>query len=552
LTPRVAAGAAIALLVAACIPASPTGSATPSAAPNAVDQVLRLRYSEVGSLDPSNFYTDGTVALLVSSLTGLDDRLNTVPAIAKSWDTTEEGRHITFHLREARYSNGAPIAAADFVYSWRRLLDPRVQRTFRFLLSDVVGAADLLAISDDPLPADEVIDALLAGVGVSAPDDRTLEVDLARPAAYFPAVVSHPATAPILESWITQPGATEANAYVSSGPYVLTEWLHDARRTFEPNPLWWGGPSRLTRIEMRTFASDKAALDAYRRGELDMLRLEEGITEAPDLEAQARPVPPANIFFIEFELQKADNPTAVSSELRRALSLATDRVKLNDILQMGGLVAGSFIPPGMPGHDPSLEAVFDPAAARRSLDRALPELGLTSADQLHLSMVYLHDSQPGFEASQTFPAAFGYLKEQWRMLLGIDVEMVGLEYDSWLEALLGSKFDLSFAGFFPDYPHPLTYLSWLTCDAPDPFYCNPAFDELLDQAARTADTDEQLALYAAAQRLLAEDALMIDIVWPGGPALVAPWVEGLVLTPMDHFSFPGNLFFTRVSIAAHD
>jgi len=545
-------GLAIGLLLAACSSVSPTPTATPQAA---VDQVLRLRYEEEGSLDPNDFFTDGTVALLVSSLTGLDEGLTTVPAIAETWDVTDEGRHITFHLREARYSNGAPIVAADFVYSWRRLLDPRMPRVFGFLLSDVAGAADLLAMdgSPDTLPVDEVIEALLTGLGVSAPDERTLEVDLARPAAYFPAMVSHPATSPILESWITQPGATEAGAYVSSGPYMLTEWVHDARRTFEPNPMWWGEPSKLTRIEMRTFASDNAAIDAYRRGELDILHLTQGIGQAPDLEAQARPRPGGLVWFIEFELQQADNPAARSRELRRALSLATDQVKLNEILQMGGPVAESFIPPGMPGHDPSLESVFDPAAARRSLDRALRELGLTSADELHLSMLYLNDPQnPSYEFTNTFPAGFGWLKEQWRTLLGIDVELVGLELDSFQEAVDGAAFDLILFAYFPDYPHPATYLAWLACRPSDPFYCNPAFDELLDQAARTADTDEQLALYAAAQRVLAEDAPMIYVVWAGGSALVAPWVEGLVLTPMDHYDYPGNQFFTRVRIAAHD
>ena len=144
-------------------------------------------------------------------------------------------------------------------------------------------------------------------------------------------------------------------------------------------------------------------------------------------------------------------------------------------------------------------------------------------------------------------------RREWRTILGIDVELVGLELDSWGEALNGGAFDLSFNGFFPDYPHPTTYLAWLAqCNVLDPFYCNPAFDELLDQAARTADLDEQLALYAAAQRVLAEDAPMIYVVWAGGSALVAPWVEGLVLTPMDHYDYPGNQFFTRVSIAAHD
>jgi len=111
---------AVMLLAAACTSPSPTPTPTLAA-----DQVLRLRYEESGSLDPNDYFLDGTVRLLTSTLTGLDEGLNTVPAIAEAWDVTDKGQHITFHLRDARYSNGEPIVATDFVYSWRRLLDPR-------------------------------------------------------------------------------------------------------------------------------------------------------------------------------------------------------------------------------------------------------------------------------------------------------------------------------------------------------------------------------------------------------------------------------------------
>lgn len=541
---RSVAGTAVVLLLAACSSVSPTPSATPGAA---ADQILRLRYEESGSLDPSGEpFTDVTQNLLVSSLTGLDEGLNTVPAIAEAWDVTDEGRHITFHLRGARYSSGEPIVAADFVYGWRRLLDPREPRGLNYILADVAGAADLLAVSTDSPPGDEVIDALLGELGVSAPDERTLEVDLVRPAAWFVAVVSSPVTAPIPESWITQPGATEAGAYISSGPYVLTEWVHDARRTFEPNPMWWGEPSKLTRIEMRTFASDSAAVDAYRRGELDVLSLAEGIGQAQGLEAQARPSPGGFTLWVGFDRLKEGSPTAVSSELRRALSLAVDRETLIEILRFDGPVAGSLIPPGMPGHDPSLESVFDPAEARLSLDRALDDLGLTSADQLDISMVYQ-------EFTETIPAGAGYLKEQWRTLLGINVEVVGLEVDAYVEQQNRHDFDLDWNGWIADYPHPQNYLEpTYTCNgfANLVGYCNPTFDQLLDQAARTGDVADQLDLYADAQRLVVDDPVAIFLVWQAGQVLVAPWVEGLVLTPMDEY--PGALFFNQVSITPHD
>ncbi|MGH2483771.1 MAG: ABC transporter substrate-binding protein, partial [Candidatus Limnocylindria bacterium] len=349
--------------------------------------------------------------------------------------------------------------------------------------------------------------------------------------------------APVPESWITRPGATEGGAFVSSGPFVLTEWVHDQRRTFEPNPMWWGDPSTLRRIEMRVFGSEEEALEAFRQGEIDLLGLP-ALPGAEDLDALAQSRPGSSYWFIGFDMLTPGSPTARSPALRRALSLATDREELNAVVGFSGPVAGSPIPPGVPGHDPDLASPFDPVAARRSLADALVELGLSDVNELQLT--FLHGTLVG-DGPQ-------YLELQWRSNLGIDVELVGLEIDQYFERLrTGHDFDMFWVGWIADYPHAQTYLYpvWgCQQDANFGGYCNPAFEELLVSAARTGDIDSQLALYADAQRLLVEDAAAIFLQWPRGYALVAPWVEGLVLTPMD--DAPGSLFLDQVRIAARD
>lgn len=540
---RLALLAAVGL--AACNQALPSASEAPSASGRHGDaeQILRLSYSEIGTLDPAGDFDLATLHLLVRGLTGLDEDMRTVPAIAESRDVTEDGTHLTFHLREVRYSNGDPIVAADFVYGWRRLLDPRIESGWGYLVADLVGAAELSALTPDSLPPDEVIDSMLADLGISAPDERTLEVDLAGPAAYFATIATFPAMAPVPESWITRPGATEAGAFLSSGPFLLTEWVHDQRRTFEPNPLWWGDPPELDRIEMRTFESDDEALTAFRRGEIDVLSLVE-LPGEDDLDALARPRPGNLFWYIGFDMLKPDSPTARSPALRRALGLAMNREELNAAVGFVGPVAGSPIPPGVPGHNPDLVSVFDPVAARQSLAQALDELGLSDVSQLHLT--FLHGTLVGDGPR--------YLELQWRTTLGLEVEFVGLEPDQYFERLYsGHDFDMYWLGWYADYPHPQGYLEPLWgCEQPfnNAGYCNPVFDELLDRAARTGDVERQLGLYAEAQRVLVDDTAAMFLQWPSGYALVAPWVEGLVLTPMD--DFPGSLSVDLVRISARD
>jgi oligopeptide transport system substrate-binding protein len=536
---RAAVGAV--LLVAACGPTSPAPSVDPSATFDpSVDQVLRLEYEEMDSLDP-HVSSDIYVSLLVRGLTWFDEGLRTVPGLAESWDITDGGRHVTFHLRDAAYSSGEPVAAGDFVYAWRRLLDPRVGAHYGFLLADVVGAAELLALDPGAPPPDEEIELLLSGLGVTAPDPRTLTVALARPAVYFPTVVANPGLAPVPEAWITRPGATQAGAYWSSGPFVLTEWVYDQRRTFEPNPMWWGEPVSLERIEMRTFPSEDAAMVAYREGSLDLFVPTTPVSDG-DLASSITERSSAVFFHVLFNMALADSPTTQSRALRAALGLAVDREALQAAVGSAGMIATSPIPPGVPGHDQTLESVYDPDEARRLLAEALDDLGLDGPEDLDLTFVH-----------GTLFAGAPYLEQQWRDVLGIEVAFTGLEPEPYFE-LLGSgqnEHDMFWLAWFADYPHPQSYLepSWACASVSNlAGYCNAEVDVLLAQAAGNADEDQQLATYEDAQRAIVGDAANIFLEWPTEEVLVAPRVNGLVLTPFD--GYYGLLFPELLRIVA--
>jgi oligopeptide transport system substrate-binding protein len=524
---RTAVGAVL-FVAAACGPTSPVPSVDPSGSVDpSVDQVLRMAYEEVDSLDP-HLSTDIYVSLLVRGLTWFDEDLRTVPGLAESWDITDGGRHVTFHLREAAYSSGEPILAEDFVYGWRRLLDPRTGSFYGFLLADVVGAAELLALDPKAPPPDEEIEVLFSGLGVTAPDARTLDVALARPAVYFPTVVANPGLAPIPEAWISRPGATQAGAYWSSGPFVLTEWVHDQRRTFEPNPMWWGEPVTLERIEMQTVPSEDAAVDAFRQGSLDLLVPPTPVSDG-DLESSITERSSAAFFHVLFNMALADSPTTQSRALRAALGLAVDHEALQAATDSTGVIATSPIPPGVPGHDPTLASVYDPDQARRLMAEGLDELGLDGPEELDLT--FLHG---------TLFAGAPYLQQQWRDVLGIEVAFTGLEPEPYFELLYSgqNEHDMFWLAWFADYPHPQSYLepSWACASVSNlAGYCNAEVDALLSRAAGIADEDQQLATYEEAQRAILSDAANIFLEWPIQQVLVAPRVDGMVFTPFDGY-----------------
>ena len=169
---------------------------------------------------------------LVRPLVYFDADLNTVSegGLAESWDVSEDGQTVTFHLKDGiKYSDGSDIVAADFVTSWRRLIDPRTAADYYYVMLDIDGAADVAGADPDD---DAAVDAALENFGVEAPDDATFVVHLSHPATYFVSIATLWVTAPIREDF----EYGEADGYVSSGPFILSTWDHDSQLVLDPEP----------------------------------------------------------------------------------------------------------------------------------------------------------------------------------------------------------------------------------------------------------------------------------------------------------------------------
>jgi oligopeptide transport system substrate-binding protein len=541
---------AFGLIIAACggPAATSSGSGEPQSQAPAADQVLRVPLGgEPATLDPNRASDSVSITVLtqlVRPLVYFDPDLNTVSegGLAESWEVSPDGQTVTFHLKEGlTYSDGSAIVAEDFVTSWRRLIDPRTAADYYYVMLDVAGAAE---VAEADVEDDAAVDAALENFGVAAPDDATFVVTLSHPATYFVSIATLWVTAPIREEF----EFGEAEGYVSSGPYIMSEWNHEENITLVPNEAWTAGPaSQLTSIEMPVIADPAQALAAYESDEIDLVAVPSAdvprVKEDPELSQQVIQGDRLSLEYYGFDM-RPESVFGKSLALRKAFSESVDKQTLIDTLRQGvGTVAGSAVPPGMPGHQADIGIPFDAAAAETDFTAGLEEAGVSAGDlALQLGYNTEADHEPTVE----------FLQEQWRTAFDVEVELVGLEWSSYLTRLNEDPFDIFRLGWGADYPHPNNFLTDLfTCTSGNNNmqYCNEEFDTLMADAAVEPDLETQVGIYNEAQQLLVDDAPVIFISWGGRFTLVKPWVTDLTITPSDFTT--GAYFYDAVTIAEH-
>jgi oligopeptide transport system substrate-binding protein len=329
----------------------------------------------------------------------------------------------------------------------------------------------------------------------------------------------------------------------------MTEWEHEASITLEPNPEWTAGPeSNLERIEFTVIADPAQALAAYENDEVDIVGVPSAevprVREDPDLSQQVVQGDRLSLEYYGFDM-RAESPFGASQMLRYAFTKAVDKQTLIDTLRNGiGTVAGSAVPPGMPGHQEDIGIAYDAEGAVTDFEAGLTEAGVEAADlALQLGYNTEADHEPTVE----------FLQEQWRTTLGVEVELVGLEWSSYLTRLNEDPFDIFRLGWGADYPHPNNFLTDLfscTSGNNNMQYCNEDFDELLAEAAVNPDLDAQVELYNQAQEILVEEAPVIFISWGGRFTLVKPWVDNVLVTPQDFST--GGYFYGDIQILPRD
>jgi len=484
---------------------------------------------DLTDLDPHLAESLGDIQVLSALFEGLvgeDPRtLAPVPGVATRWSVSADGLVYSFHLRpDARWSDGRPIVAEDFVLSVRRALTPALGAPSAELLYPVLNAeAYHKARLDD-----------FSQVGINAVDTHTLRVALEYPAAHFLSLLSHPVWYPVPHHAIAAHGSagTRGNRWASSpatfvgnGPFVLKDWRRGQVIVAEANPHYWDAATvKLRAVHFHPFDSVDSAERAYRAGQLHVIdtlpagRVEAWRNEHP---GQLRADPFLDIYFYRINTAR---PVLSDVRIRRALSLAIDREQLVASLLKGGQrAATAFVPPGAGGYEPPAVLRHDPAAARA----LLAEAGYPDGQGLPIFDLLYNTSENHRRIAEA-------LQQQWRAV-GIQTRLVNQEFATLLDARRTGDFQLLRSGWVADYDDPISFLALFTKDSTQNFtgWSDPAYDRALYEAARTPDRAARHALLRSAETRLLEAAPILPLYVNTHVYLLHPSVKGWHPTLLD-------------------
>ena len=465
------------------------------------------------TIDPAlNSAVDGGNMLLHAYecllIVGEDGTLQ--PGQAESYEVSEDGLTWTFHLRDGlKWSDGSDLTANDFVYSWKRVCNPEVAAPYAETVLGMVKGYD------------EAIDGNLDALGVSAPDDSTLVVELANPCSYFGSLAAFATLSHVQEATIEANGdawATAPETYVSNGPFYMTEWVPGSHITFSKNPYYWNADAiKLDRLKFVLMEDSNAAYSAYQTGEVLLIK-DVPTEEIPSLEGtdDFYVDPIIGTYYISLNLQ---NEVFQDVNVRKALSLAIDREYVASTLMQGTYTAaGNLMGPGWMDTD-GTEFMSNANGGKPYIDTTNFEANLEEAKQL------LADA--GYPDGEGFPTisyttndagyhkvVAEYLQQAWAEL-GIDLQVNIVEWSSFTPMRRSGDFEVARNGWVGDYSDPSNMLE-LFCTTNgnnDGKFSNADFDAAIDTSRSTLDAAERSTALHTAEDILMDQAGCIPLAY---------------------------------------
>ena len=497
------------------------------------------------------------------------------PGIASSWETSEDGLTVTFHLRESNWSDGSPLTADDFVYSWKRGMDQETASEYAWIweYTNIVGALETVYWSDTcdnttddcnvydddgVLTSEDYSDGLddstglsyqdtFDTVGVTAVDDYTLEVELVNPTPYFVSLMAFYHFMPTKQSAVEAEGGEEGlwakdpELVVSNGPFVLESYTAGTGLVLVKNDEYWDAENvMLEQINGKFIDLETTAYVAYNNGDLDVLpavpsaMVSALIAESPEFYV----FPLLGTYYYNFNLDVSSpdyDPIFDNVNLRTALAYAIDRTAITEALSAGQIPATGFVPRGFlddEGNDFAVESgdygipIDDSkfAEAVTLFATAATELGM-SVDALKLE---LKDKVILYNTSEGHKMIAEMVQESWNQVLGIEVILQNQDWSVFQETRENGEFDIARGGWLTDFMDPAGLLAIFTSNNAynDPGYNNSTFDTLMADAQSTTDIAEHFAKLYEAQDILMADMPIIPVYYYADVWLIKSYVVG--------------------------
>ncbi len=508
-----------------------TAAVVPAGVQLAEKQTLvRNNGSEVQSLDPhkiegvpeSNINRDLFEGLLISDVDGKPS-----PGVAEKWEN-KDFKVWTFHLRkDAKWSDGTPVTAQDFVYSWQRLANPNTASPYASYLQygHIVNIDDIIA-GKKPV----------TDLGVKALDDHTFEVTLSEPVPYFYKLLVHSSVSPVPRAAVEKFGEkwTQPANIVTNGAYKLKDWVVNERIVLERNTNYWDNAKTvINQVTYLPISSEVTDVNRYRSGEIDMtynnMPIELFQKLKKEIPNEVHVDPYLCTYYYEINNQKAPfNDVRV----RTALKLALDRdIIVNKVKNQGDLPAYSFTPPYTDGAKLVEPEWFKWSQEKRNEEakKLLAEAGYTAEKPLTFDLLY---NTSDLHKKLAIAAA-----SIWKKNLGANVKLENQEWKTFLDTRHQGNYDVSRAGWCADYNEPTSFLNMVLSDSSNNtvHYKSPAFDKLIADSLKVTDEAQRSELYSKAEQQLDKDSAIVPVYYYVNARLVKPWVGGYSgKDPMDN------------------
>ena len=526
-------------LLTSCGAASSTtavnnNSSSTTTAVTAGSGTLTFTNTDPYTLDPAasnEALSTSYIMQIYSGLMKLDNNLEPVPDIAASMPTVSaDGLTYTFHLRtDVKFSDGTPVTANDFQYSWNRAANPATNSpTAPEYLGDIAGVNDVLSGKATQIS------------GVKVIDNYTLQVTINSPESYFLYKLTFPASFVVEKSNVNS-GANWWKTPIGTGPFKVKEWTPETEFILARNDLYYGDLPKIAEIDM-TLNSTTSDMDLFETGDVDFT--------SPPAEYYDQIMDPAGPFYQDLSVSPSLSVDYIGfncneapfndPDIRQAFCLAIDKDKIVDLTYRNmAQKAEGILPPGIPGYNANVTGLdFDVSQAQALIKAS------TYGSAANLPPITITVAGEGGNTDQVIQS----LVYQWQQNLGVNVQVRELDPEVYYSELSQEVDQMYSTGWIADYPYPQDFLDILFSSGSTynyGGYSNPQFDALIQQANGESDQTKAFTLYQQAEQLMINDGACLPLTFGQNYLLIQPWVKGLTVNAL------GIMDFNDVTISAH-